>query len=91
MSAKENSKMFFQTMLSMASAAFGLVVALAWNEAIKAAMEKYFKTEGEEGSLTPYFTYAVIATIVAVIFVMILARIASKVGGEAAITREADL
>lgn len=86
--AKEQTRVFLQTMITLASAAFGLIVALAWNEAIKELMEKML---GKEDDLTGLFIYAIVATIVAVVVVMLLGRAAAKVGGEAAITREADL
>lgn len=33
-----NHRAFIQTMIALASASFGLVAALAWNEAIKATL-----------------------------------------------------
>jgi ABC-type multidrug transport system fused ATPase/permease subunit len=86
--AKEQTRVMLQTMITLASAAFGLIVALAWNEAIKTLMERLL---GKEDNLAGLFTYAIIATIVAVVAVVLLGRAAAKVGGEAAITREADL
>lgn len=88
--AKGTAKMFLQTMLMMMTSAFGLVVALAWNEAIKKWMEEGL-AKGEEPTTGSLFTYAVVATLVGVTFVLILGWFAAKVGGEAAITREADL
>jgi Family of unknown function (DUF5654) len=84
------AKMFAQTMLTMMTSAFGLVVALAWNEAIKKAMEEGL-AKGDEPSTTALFTYAVVATIIGVLFVLFLGWVAVKVGGKAAIEREADL
>lgn len=86
--AKAQAQIFLQTMITLASAAFGLIVALAWNEAIKALMEQLL---GKEDNLAGLFTYAILATVIAVVVVMLLGRAAAKVGGEAAITREADL
>jgi hypothetical protein len=88
--AKETTKMFLQTMLAMMTSAFGLVVALAWNEAIKQWMEEGLE-KGAEPTTGALFTYAVLATIIGVTFVLILGWIAAKVGGKAAIEREADL
>jgi hypothetical protein len=84
------AKMFIQTMLTMMSSAFGLVVALAWNEAIKQAMEEGLE-KGQEPSTSALFTYAIVATIIGVLFVLMLGWVAAKVGGKAAIEREADL
>ena len=82
-----NARMFFQTMITLASASLGLVAALAWNEAIKETIKTYFGT-GE--SLSALYAYAVIATIIAVVVLLLLARAASRVGGDAAISREAE-
>jgi len=82
-----NHKMFLQTMITLASASLGLVAALAWNEAIKAIIKEVLQT-GE--SITGLLTYAILATIIAVVVVMLLGRAAARVGGEAAIAREAE-
>lgn len=86
----EFGKMFLQTMLTMMTSAFGLVVALAWNEAIKQWMEEMAGKDAEP-TTSSLFTYAIIATIIGVLFVLLLGWVASKVGGKAAIEREADL
>jgi len=74
-------------MITLGSAALGLVCALAWNEAIKTAMKAIL---GEDDSLAGLFTYAILATIIAIVVLIILARAAARVGGEAAISREAE-
>jgi hypothetical protein len=45
---------------------------------------------GEGEGLAALFTYAILATLIAVIVLLVLSRIAAKVGGEAAISREAE-
>ena len=84
---KEQTKMIVQSCIALASAALGLVAALAWNDAIKALMKEIL---GENEGLAALFTYAILATLIAVIVVLVLAKIAAKVGGEAAIQREAE-
>jgi uncharacterized membrane protein YidH (DUF202 family) len=84
---KQTAKTVLQSMIALSSAALGLVAALAWNDAIKETMKRVF---GGDDSLTSKYIYAIFATVIAVIVVLILARIAAKVGGEAAINREAD-
>jgi uncharacterized membrane protein YjjP (DUF1212 family) len=84
---KKYSQLILQSMITLASASLGLVAALAWNDAIKATIKKIFETDD---NLAGLYTYAVIATVIAVLVVLILTRIASKVGGEAAISREAE-
>lgn len=85
--AIENSRVFVQTMIALASASLGLVAALAWNEAIRSTIQQVF---GTDDSLTGLYTYAILATAIAIIVLIILARIASRLGGEAVITREAE-
>ena len=85
--AKETTKMVMQSMIALASAALGLVAALAWNDAIKETIKQLL---GGDDSLSSKYIYAVFATVLAVVVVLILARIAAKVGGEAIINREAE-
>ena len=56
---------------ALVTAAFGLVAALAWNEAIKAIFREIF---GEAESIGPLLIYAIIVTIAAVILTIIVAR-----------------
>lgn len=75
-----------QTMISLASASLGLVAALAWNEAIKATLAKLGL--GEE--LSGLYTYAILATVIAVVVLAMLGKLAAKLGGAAAFEREAE-
>jgi hypothetical protein len=84
---KGTIKMMLQSMITLASAALGLVAALAWNDAIKETIQRLL---GGSDTLTSKYIYAIFATIIAVVVVLVLTRIAAKVGGEAVITREAD-
>ena len=81
-----NPRAMIQTMISLASASLGLVAALAWNEAIKALLAQLNLGD----SLAGLFTYAVIATVVAVIVLVLLGKAAARLGGEAAFEREAE-
>ncbi len=83
----ETVRMFLQTMITLASASLGLVAALAWNEAIKTHVQQIM---GEGKSLSALYTYAVVATVIAVVVVGTLGWLAAKIGGEAAIKREAE-
>lgn len=85
--SKEKSKMIVQSCIALASAALGLVAALAWNDAIKALMKEIW---GENEGLAALFTYAILATILAVVVILVLANIAGRIGGEAAINREVE-
>ena len=56
---------------ALVTAAFGLVAALAWNDAIKAIFKEIF---GDQSTIVPMLTYAIIVTIIAVILIIIVAR-----------------
>ncbi len=60
-----------ETFASLITAAFGLVAALAWNEAIKQAVAVVFGTEDDLLGLT---VYAVIVTVIAVVMTMLIAK-----------------
>ncbi len=81
------TRVVLQTMITLAAASLGLVAALAWNEAIKALLRKVL---GEDDSLAGLFIYAILATLIAVVVLLILGRAAARVGGDAAISREAE-
>ncbi len=82
-----NHRVFLQTMIALASAALGLVAALAWNEAIRETIRLVL---GERGGLVGLYVYAVAATVLAIVVLVALARAAARVGGEAVIVREAE-
>ena len=77
---------FIQTMIALSSASLGLVAALAWNEAIKATLALL----GLGDNLAGLYSYAIIATAIAIIVLSILGRISARIGGQAAIEREAE-
>jgi len=81
-----NPRVFIQTMIALASASLGLVAALAWNEAIKATLALL----GLGDDLTGLYAYAILATALAVIVLIWLGKLAARVGGDAAINREAE-
>ncbi len=67
-------------MSALIAAAFGLVAALAWNEAIKAIFKEIF---GTADSVVPLLIYAITVTIAAVILTILVARQLSKMKAEA--------
>lgn len=81
-----NPRAMVQTMITLASASLGLVAALAWNEAIKATLAKF----GLGEDLTGLFTYAILATVIAIVVLALLGRLAARIGGDAAFEREAE-
>ena len=70
-----NRAAYLQTMISLASAAFGVVAALAWNSAITALVKQIFGTGAQIVSL---FIYAGIVTILAVTVMVNLAKLAER-------------
>lgn len=85
--ASDQSRAIIQSMITLAGAALGLVSALAWNDAIKQTMKTLL---GEDDSLAGLYTYAILATLIGVFVLIALAKAAARVGGEAAISREAE-
>ena len=81
-----NPRAFVQTMIALASASLGLVAALAWTEAIKATLAHL----GLGDSLAGLYTYAILATVIAVAVLIWLGKLAARVGGDAAFSREAE-
>jgi len=67
------------TMISLASAAFGVVAALAWNTAITTAFTAAFGTAGKISAL---FIYAVVATLVGVVVIVLLGRLAARINAQ---------
>ena len=76
-----NPRAFIQTMIALASASLGLVAALAWNAAITATLARLDLGD----SLSGLYTYAVLATAIAVLVLVWLGKLASRVGGEPAL------
>ena len=60
---------------ALVTAAFGLVAALAWNEAIKAIFKEIF---GTADAIGPMLIYAIVVTILAVILTIIVAKSVSN-------------
>ena len=58
-------------MSALITAAFGLVAALAWNDAIKTIFKEIF---GDSNTIVPMLIYAIMVTIIAVIMIIIVAR-----------------
>jgi len=64
---------------ALVTAAFGLVAALAWNDAIKAVFKEVF---GKADAVGPMLIYAIMVTIIAVILTIIVARASAKAKNE---------
>jgi len=64
-----------ETIAALMTAAFGLLAALAWNEAIRWAVVEAL---GTADAGIGFFIYAIIITILAVVMTVIIARILGK-------------
>jgi len=73
---------YIVTMIALASAAFGVIAALAWNSAISDLIKLYLPA-GK--GIASEFIYAIIVTILAIIVLNALGRIAQSTGGESKI------
>jgi Zn-dependent protease with chaperone function len=60
-----------QTIATLLTTAFGLIAALAWNEAIKAIITTFIPKGSD---LTGLLIYAILITIIAVVVTLLIAR-----------------
>ena len=65
------------TMIALASAAFGVVAALAWNTAVTQAFNEYF--QNAESRISALFVYAFAVTLVGVVVIVLLGRLAARI------------
>src|SRR5438093_3048783 len=72
------SREFVATVIALVTTAFGVVVALAWNEALSKALAQLSKG-AEIGGL---FAYAVLVTVLAVLAIVFLGRLAARIGAQ---------
>lgn len=63
------------TIATLMTTAFGLIAALAWNEAIKAIILTFFP---QQDGITGLLIYAVLITIIAVIATVLIGRAIAK-------------
>jgi len=73
----ETKLQFVTTFTALITAAFGLVAALAWNDAIKKAIGKLFENY-PDSELLGLFIYAILVTILAVIMIIFITRSSKK-------------
>ncbi len=69
------SKDVMEKFAALATAAFGLVAALAWNQAIQELFKQLF---GTASSLIAMFAYAIVVTIIAVLVTLWIGKVAAK-------------
>jgi hypothetical protein len=72
---KDVPLVLIKNVVTLATSGFGVVVALAWNEAIKAAVQTYISPFlGSSSGVISLFIYALVVTILAVFVTMQLAQ-----------------
>ncbi len=76
-----NRAQFLATMIALASAAFGVIAALAWNMAISDLIKQLLP--GGKG-IAPEFIYAVIVTLIGIFVMVSLGKLAEKTGEKSA-------
>lgn len=73
---QEAPLVIIKNMMALATSGFGVVVALAWNEAIKSTVQTYIAPIlGENSGVISLFIYAVVVTLLAVLVTMQLAQV----------------
>jgi ABC-type phosphate transport system permease subunit len=72
-------KEVIEKIAALITAAFGLVAALAWNEAIQEIFRLVF---GEQSGVWAMIFYAVVVTIIAVVVTIWIGRVAEKHTGK---------
>ncbi len=73
---------FIATMVSLASAAFGVIAALAWNAFVTEALKRWLPADS---GLIGLLVYAVIVTLLAIVVIVWLGRLAARYGSKSAI------
>ena len=76
--ASRFSREYLATVISLVSTAFGVVVALAWNSAIQEAFIRWLGESG--GRVAALFVYAMVVTLIGVLVIVYLGRLASRIG-----------
>jgi hypothetical protein len=73
---------YIATMISLASAAFGVVAALAWNAFITEAVKQVLPASS---GLVGLLVYALVVTVLAVVVIVWLAGLAARSGAKSQI------
>lgn len=69
-----------EQLLTLSTSGFGLVAALAWNEAIQQAVKDFIEPRIPGSSILSRLIYALLVTILGVIVTFQLSRLASRWG-----------
>ena len=72
------SREFLVTVISVVTTAFGVVVALAWNTALTTWLARF----SDKAEIAGLFIYALLITLLAVLAIVLLGRLARRIGAE---------
>lgn len=72
-----------EKMSALATAAFGLVAALAWNNAIQALFKRWYPAPDDPAAIGPLILYALFVTLAAVLVMLWIGKVASRLKHEA--------
>ncbi len=72
---KSTRTLVIETVAGLMTAAFGLLAALAWNDAIRAVVEEFISKDNQTLGLV---IYAAIVTVIAVIATIYIGRVLAK-------------
>ena len=73
-------KEFRKQTVGLVSGSFGLIAALAWNDAIKGLIDSFYNNPGE--GLSARFIYAIVITVIVVVVTIQLMKFAGKEEGQ---------
>lgn len=80
-SEKQFHQELVQQLITLSTSGFGLVAALAWNEAIQSFVKDIIlRFYPEQGGVVSKFIYAILITVLAVLITYQLSRLASRWG-----------
>ena len=71
-------KELIQQLVTLATSSFGLVAALAWNEAIQQTVKDFIEPKVPGSGLLSRLIYALLVTLLAVLITYQLSKLASK-------------
>lgn len=69
-----------EQLITLSTSGFGLVAALAWNEAIQSFVKEYIQVYFPESGIISKFLYALLISLLAVFIIYQLSRLAAKFG-----------
>ncbi len=79
---KSFKRELIEQLITLSTSGFGLVAALAWNEAIQQAVKDFIEPRIPGSGLLSKLTYALLISFLAILITYQLSRLASKWGAK---------